>query len=299
MATLFERMSEALKGGYQGQLLPDLTYQDVDEYISGTGRYNFLQGQRGAPGQDDLDALIAAALGGGTGGGFGGGGGGFGGGGGGAGAIPWGSTQGAAELAQQFALEQLAREAGYETESSLAQRVWEAQQSELGRTFEAGEAEKGREFQRLRDLEELKAERQRIFAEMRGKDPVRAALFAMGVGGEILPGGERFANLPPLAGAAEYGRRAATGLSALTGRQIGVGEQGVTGLPEIYKAAGAYSAGQRPRGAGSVGDLESARTLLLSGFGVGAKAGAGRPGISPEEARRKIGSVTPQGAAFS
>ena len=278
MPLTMQQISDLMKTGYQGQILPDSGLQAGD--IDRIRRMAFEQrGFDTGAGGDDIDALIEAAL---AAGGLGGaGGGGYGGG---AGAIPWGSTEGAARLAQQFALEQMMKEQAYRTE-----------QERLGRTFEAGEAEKQREFTRQQALEELKAERQRIFTEMMGKDPVRAALFAMGVGGEILPGGERFVNLPPLAGAAEYGRKAATGLSSLLGRQVGVGEQGVTGLPEVYKAAGAYSAGQRPGGAGRVGDIEAARTMLLSGFGVGAKPGAGRPGLSPEEALRKIQSVTPTG----
>lgn len=227
----------------------------------------------------DLQELVDRALA----GLFGGDGGGFDGGVGGYAPPAWTSTEAAARLAQQFELEQLAKEQAYAVEAARVQREWET-----------AEAARQREFERAQALEELKAERQRIFTEMLGKDPVRAALFAMGVGGEILPGGERFAALPPLKGAEEYGRRAATGLSELLGRTIGVGEAGVTGLPEVYKAAGAYSAGYRPTGR-PVGDIEAARTMLLSGFGVGAVPGKGRPGISPEEALRRIQSVTPTG----
>ena len=284
--SMIERISEAFKAAPDPRVFqpiqPDLTWPDVEQYMTGTGRYKFLGDRGGAAGGDDIDALIEAAL---AAGGLGGAGGGGYGGGAGAGAIPWGSTEGAARLAQQFALEQMMKEQAYRTE-----------QERVGRQFEAGEAEKQREFQRLQELEELKAERQRIFAEMMGTDPVRAALFAMGVGGEILPGGERFASLPPLPGAKTYGKQAASALSELTGRQIGVGEQGVTGLPGVHKMATAFSAGRLPGGKGlSREELDAARTMLLSGIGVGAKRGAGLPGLSPEAAMQGIKSVTPTG----
>ena len=200
-------------------------------------------------------------------GGFGDGGGGGGGGGG-----AFGGTEAGARLAQQFALAQLDKE----------------------QSFLAEQAEKDRQERQAEALEKLKAERQRIFTDLLGTDPVRAVLFAMGIGGEILPGGERFANLPALKGAAQQGRQTEQALTGILGGDISIGQQGVTGLPDVVKAASAFSAGQGA--SGNVGDLGAARTLLTSGFGVGATRGKGRPGLSRQEVLRQIASVTPQGA---
>ncbi len=188
------------------------------------------------------------------------------------GAAAFGSTEAGARLAQQFALEQLSKE----------------------QAFRAAEDEKQRQFQRDQALEELKAERQRIFTDMLGTDPVRAVLFAMGVGGEILPGGERFADLPALKGAGAQAQSTEQALTSILGGDIGLGKSGVTGLPSAVKAATAFSAGQGA--SGDVGDLGAARTLLTSALGVGATKGKGRPGMSRQETLRQIASVTPQGA---
>src|SRR4030042_770906 len=112
------------------------------------GGYSLLGGA-GQPGGQSVEDLLALAAGS-SGGGYGGdgGGGGYGGDGGYA-PDPWGSTEAAARLAQQFALEQLAKEQAFQTAEAERQRKWE-------------EAQK---------LEELKAERQRIFSEMLGTDP--------------------------------------------------------------------------------------------------------------------------------
>lgn len=186
-------------------------------------------------------------------------------------------------------------EAGLRLEAELAQQ---AAKEDFQRQLELQRMQQ--EFEKQQRLEELKAERERIFSEMLGTDPVRAALFAMGVGGEILPGGERFASLPPLQGAARQATQTSAALQQLLGGQQGtgqvaLGEAGVTGLPAVEKAATAFSAGQRAGGQ-SVGDIGAARTLLGSAFGVGAIRGRGRPGLSREELLRRIGSVTPTGA---
>lgn len=192
-----------------------------------------------------------------------------GGGGGGRGGAPFGSSQAGAELAQRFALEQLLKE----------------------QQFASAEADKARIFEREQETKRLKAERERIFTDMLGTDPVRAVLFALGVGGEILPGGERFANLAPLQGAQAQATNTAQALSQLVGRTVGVGQEGVTGLGSAAQSAAAFGGQAGGRG-GNVADQQK---LLLSGFGVGAKRGKGRPGQSREETLRQIASVTPQG----
>mgnify|MGYP001589902446 FL=1 len=219
-------------------------------------------------GEQDLDALIAEAM---RKAGVDGGGGSFGG-------TQVGMEREAA-LARQAAAEDFARQ---------------LQLTQMQQQFEQAQQEKQREFQRQQALEQLKAERQRIYTDMLGTDPVRAVLFAMGIGGEILPGGEQFAGLPPIQGAEQQAAKTQTALQGILGGPIGLGQAGVTGLPDVEKAAAAYSAGQGAQG--SISDLGSARTLLTSGFGVGATPGQGRPGLSREEALRRISAVTPQGA---
>ncbi|KKN27591.1 hypothetical protein LCGC14_0863090 [marine sediment metagenome] len=255
--------------------------------------------------------------------GFGDGGGG--GGGRGGGGAAFGGTRAGAELGQLQLLEQLGLEQGFEAGESALDRAlrltllgkeqgfeagesgldralrqallateqkFTGEQSLLGREFEAAESEKGREFTRAQELAKRKDERLRIFSEMRGTDPVRAVLFAMGIGGEGGVGG-RFEDLPPIEGARTLGTQTEAGLEALLGGKIRIGQGGVTGLQSPVKAAAAFSAGQGVRG--GVGALKDARTLLTSAFGVGAEKGKGRPGMSRDEILRQIKSVTPAG----
>ena len=245
-----------------------------------------------APSGDDLTACLTggdqAACdrvfgGGGAGGGAGGGGAGGGG--------SFLSSQAGQEAANAFALQQLQQE----------------------QEFAAAEAEKARLFEREQELERLKAERERIFTDMLGTDPVRAVLFALGIGGEILPGGDRFANLAPLPGAQQQGRQTQQALEGLLGLGqrksqpidggqvtmtttggpggINIGEAGVTGLGSAARAAAAFGG----QAGGTGGNISDQQKLLLSAFGVGAKRGKGRPGQSREETLRQIASVTPTG----
>lgn len=190
-------------------------------------------------------------------------------GGGGAGGGSFGGTRAGAELAQANALALLQEEA------------------RLGGL----ESDKARKFEREQELDRLKAERQRMFTDMLGTDPVRAVLFALGVGGEILPGGEQFADLDAMKGAQAQATGTKQALSKLVGDDIGLGTAGVTGLPTAQKAAAAF--GGQAGGAG--GNVMDQQKLLLSAFGVGAKKGKGRPGQSREETLRKISEATPQG----
>ena len=166
-----------------------------------------------------------------------------------------------------------------------------AEQAQLDRDFQLAEAEKARKFEEKRELDRLKADRQRIFTDMLGTDPVRAVLFALGVGGEILPEGDQFSSLAPLKGAKNQQAETEGALSKLLGGDVQVGQQGATGLGTAAKAAAAFGG----QAGGTGGNIEDQQKLLLSGFGVGAKRGKGRPGQSREETLRQIQQVTPKG----
>lgn len=155
--------------------------------------------------------------------------------------------------------------------------------------FATAEAEKARQFEREQKLNQLRADRQRIFTDMLGTDPVRAVLFAMGIG----EGTGEFAGLEPLKlpSTAPTGKETEQALGGLVGRKVGLGESGVTNLGSVSQAAAAF--GGQAGGAG--GDIADQQKLLLSGFGVGATRGKGRPGQSREEILRKISAATPRG----
>ena len=130
-------------------------------------------GGGGGTGLPTIDELLGLGLDDGGGGGYGGGysGGGAGGAG---GALDTGMTE-AARLAseQQFTMDQATRDA-------MAIQA----QKDREMIAAAQEAEKQRVFERQQALETLRAERQKMFVDMLGKDPVRAVLFAMGIGDE-------------------------------------------------------------------------------------------------------------------
>ncbi|KKL51999.1 hypothetical protein LCGC14_2289880 [marine sediment metagenome] len=180
----------------------------------------------------------------------------------------------------------LSSQAGQQSANAFA-----AQQAQLDRDFALAEADKARGFEREQELERLKAERERIFTDMLGTDPVRAVLFALGIGGEILPGGDRFADLAPLSGARAQADATQQALSKLQGSQVNIGQEGVTGLGSAASLAASFGG----QAGGTGGNVLDQKKLLLSGLGVGAKRGKGRPGQSREESLRQIASVTPSG----
>jgi hypothetical protein len=184
----------------------------------------------------------------------------------------WSSTREAAELSQKYQLEILAKQ----------------------QAFDAAQEEARRKAEREKLLEQLKAEREKIFADMLGTDPVRAALFAMGIGGDIMPGGDRFAALTPMKGATKQVADTKTALQNILGRGIDLGASGVTGLQDVRQAATAFSGGIGAKG--NVGDVGAARKLIGSAYGVGAVRGKGRPGMDRDEILRQIATVTPEGA---
>jgi hypothetical protein len=172
-----------------------------------------------------------------------------------------------------------------------------------------------REAERQARIEQMKQERLQIYTEMLGRDPVRAALYAMGVGGELtgLPG-VNVEELGPIEGAEQRGKETAKAVQQellnygayggqtrrLTGsggselvKQQGTGGpisrpevslsgEGVSGLPSAVKAARGLMQGN-----------EAARTLLTSAYGVGNKQ---TQGVSPEELMAIAERVTPKGA---
>lgn len=194
--------------------------------------------------------------------------------------LAFGSTQAGTQLAQQQLLEQLGIE-----------QAFEAQQAQLGREFETAETEKARLFEREQELERLKAERQKTFSDLLGTDPVRAVLFGLGIGGELVPGAGAVGNLPPIKEAVAARAPTEQALSKLVSRTVGIGQQGVTGLGSASQAAAAFGGQAGGRG----GNIRDQQKLLLSGFGVGATKGQGRPGQSREETLRQIAAVTPRG----
>ena len=200
-----------------------------------------------------------------------GGAGGFGGGGG-------GRTQ-----ADEIAL--IREQARLGSQESARERAAAERQAELNRAFERAEEQKRLEEERRQQAASLQSERQRIFTDLIGRDPVRAILFAMGIGPEADIFSTQLkslgATLPPLAGAGQGRLQTETALSGLLGRSVQLGAGGVTGLGEAEGAAQAFQSGGT--------DIQK---LLTSAFGVGGTRGAG---ISAEELIQRIGAVTPTG----
>jgi len=138
-------------------------------------------------------------------------------------------------------------------------------------------------FQLEQQRKQLEQERLVTIAQTKGQDPVRAVLLSLGIGGELVPGGERFKGLGAVQGAEAFRGRTVEALQGLTGRGgISIGEQGVSGLGSIEQQARTF---QQGTGAG--------RTLLTSAFGVGDEATGG--GLATEDILRRIQEVTLQG----
>lgn len=203
------------------------------------------------------------------------------------------------DLDTQFKKAQQQRDQAFSRGEREAGQKWQERMNDIQQKFQAKEAEKDRDFQKELRKEDLKAERQRIFVDMMGRDPVRATLFAMGVGGQILPGGERFADLPALKGAQNREIQTETALNKLLQGQlptpvstaggtrtggVDLSSSGVTGLPPAIKSAQAF----QQAGAGG-------KSVLTSAFGVGDIRAGQQPGINPEEFLQLIDSVTPKG----
>lgn len=164
--------------------------------------------------------------------------------------------------------------------------VSQAEAERLRRETQLAAIREQERIDRERERERLLFERQRLFTEMQGRDPVRAVLLALGRSGSLLPGGTRYDSLGQLEGAGNYERQTEQALSAALGRNVDIttNERGaqVQGIGTAEQAAFAYQ-----RGSGA------SRTLLSSAFGIGNEGIGG--GLSTEEFVRRIEEVTPMG----
>lgn len=234
------------------------------------------------------------------------------------------SAAGAQFAAQQAAALQASEQAHAEKMARLDAELQAAaaagdferqkQLQELQQQFEREQEDRRREFEKQQAIEQRKQERLQIYTELLGKDPVRATLYAMGVGGELtgVPG-FNVEELGPIEGVDVAKRRAevesainqnllkygARGgqprrvpgtrelyqtppLGEKIKNPVSLSGEGVSGLPSIQQAARALQYGD-----------EATRTVLGSAYGVGNKQSGG---LSPEEQLRLIEEVTPKGS---
>jgi len=178
-------------------------------------------------------------------------------------------------------------QAQLDADAAASQFNFNKQIEEMRQQFEAEQERKKIEAEEKLRREQLLQERQRLFAEMVGNDPVRAVLFGLGLGGSILPGSERFAALPALGEAQSLEMDTERVLAALQGGSVDItsreGKTGVYGLTTPEQLARKFVQGSG-----------ADRTVLSSAFGVGG-TGTGFTGLNPEELARRIAGVTPKG----
>lgn len=237
---------------------------------------NFLPGFGGGGGGDaSIEAILAALaqLSGGGGGGF---------------APPaFSGTEAGLRLQSQLGLDQL-RLGGQLDINAIRERAGLEERigirlEELRQKGALTLQERQEAFQLEQQRKQLEQERLIAIAQTKGQDPVRAVLLGLGIGGELVPGGERFKGLGPVAGAEKFRASTEEALQGLLGRSgITIGEQGVSDLGSVEQSARTF---QQGTGAG--------RTLLKSAFGVGSEATGG--GLATEDILRRIQDVTPQG----
>ncbi len=158
-------------------------------------------------------------------------------------------------------------------------------QREIDRVLEADIERKRVEENRRQQAASIQSERQRVYTDLLGRDPVRAILFAMGIGPEADIFSTQLKSLgatqTPLTGAGQGRLQTETALSGLRGRSV----QLVAGV--VSNLGGAEQAATAFQGGGA--DIQN---LLTSAFGVGGTKGAG---ISAEELIQRISAVTPTG----
>jgi len=174
----------------------------------------------------------------------------------------------------------------------------------LQQQFEREQEDRRREEERQARQEQLKQERLKTYTDLLGNDPVRAVLYALGLGGETtgLPQ-EQFAGMEPLAGAQQKKTETEQALNeslmkygATTSSQrppgssapytpispgVTLGNEGVQGLTSVQKAGRALIQGD-----------EDTKKLLGSAYGVGNKQTGGK---SIEEIMRLAEEVKPRG----
>jgi hypothetical protein len=203
----------------------------------------------------------------------------------GSGSGSWGSSQAGSEYDAANAKQAAADEHARAIEILKMQQEFEAQQ-EAARI----------EAQRQAQLAELKQQRQSTFVDMLGRDPVRAVLFALGLGPEAdqfnISAKQLGETLQPMEGAQQKEQEHEGALKGLlgsgkfgttAGANADIGTGGVTGLGGAEQAARAFAQGG-----------VDAQKLLTSAFGVGGNK-PGEGGLSPESLIEKVKSVTPKG----
>ena len=215
----------------------------------------------------------------------------------------------AAENEQERAFKMALQQEGFDQQTSerIAGQVFTAEQAAMDRqmqktlqedqqTFSSGESAKDREarlalqkdqqvFEKEKQDADLKFQRQKTYVDMMGKDPVRAVLFAMGIGKDAetfnTQWGAGSQTQAPLEGAEQSKQAVEKALSGQLGKPVTVGGTGVEGLGSVEGAARAFQ-----KGGGDV------KTLLSSAFGVG---NVETGGATSEDVQRRIQAVTPTG----
>lgn len=178
----------------------------------------------------------------------------------------------------------------FQSTERIASQAFNADQQEMDRELQRELQTGAQEFQREITEKELGVERQRIFADLMGRDPVRAVLFALGGGTQTVPGAAAFEGMAPIEGSEQYAQQTGQALSQLTGKNVNVTKQGVQGL------GGTKDLLSQARKLQAPSTSESAKTLLSSAFGVGSEApGQESAGITPEDIGRLVTQVTPMG----
>lgn len=208
-------------------------------------------------------------------------------------ATQYGQAVAMAAIQQQYGLETLGiqgqqqmeqLQAGIERDYKLQDMQTQASQ-ELERLRQKGQLtleEMRQKFALEQQLKQLAFEREALYVQYKGQDPVRAVMMGMGMLGEGQQGGQ-FGGLPQVKGAAQFEQQTEQALGGLLGKgPVDITAQGVAGLGTAEKAATAFQRGG-----------EGAKTLLTSAHGVGHEALGG--GLSSEEFTRRIQDVTPTG----
>jgi hypothetical protein len=190
----------------------------------------------------------------------------------------WGSSRAASEYEAQIRAQESQKEYERQLEIMRQQQAFEIEQQRL-----KAEAEKKAR------LEALQQERLQVFTSLMGNDPVRAVLYALGVGGETtgLPT-QRFAELAPMQGAQQKKTETEKALTdtyskygTKTQGNIKLSGEGVSGLSSPEQMSRAVMQGD-----------ENVLKLLSSAYGVGNKQTSG---ISGQELQRRAQEVTPMG----
>ena len=176
----------------------------------------------------------------------------------------------------------------FEELKQATQNEWQGSQNELDRKEQQADreqvkelAEKERELKRFESVQNL-----------RGRDPVRAALMAMGAGdaGDTVAG--QFGGMDSLVmdgkdigeGLKTTTESALRGIEGLGGEALTLGDQGVTGLRDVEKAGRSFVQGS-----------DATQTLISSAQGVGSGKQAG---VNEEAVAERIASITPKGFDF-